>query len=163
MNCYYVLFTWELMLLNIIQVDLWFFLILTSRDYGMNSVEVYFHCMREDMWTHLIFVSCREKELAAVKINAADVDIISKELEVCFLLHNFFASNPCASAKGSNICFSLNLKTVGQEGGWENPTRAQGWCCCCHPTFASLESNQETRVWDFQNFSKNQLHVQTSI
>ncbi|GAV67354.1 hypothetical protein CFOL_v3_10860, partial [Cephalotus follicularis] len=28
------------------------------------------------------FVPCREKELAAVKINAADVDIIANELEL---------------------------------------------------------------------------------
>lgn len=31
-------------------------------------------------------ISFREKELAAVKINAADVDIIANELEVRFLL-----------------------------------------------------------------------------
>ena len=29
-------------------------------------------------------MGCREKELAAVKINAADVDIIANELEVDF-------------------------------------------------------------------------------
>ncbi|CAA2976012.1 Hypothetical predicted protein [Olea europaea subsp. europaea] len=35
----------------------------------------------------------REKELAAVKINAADVDIIANELEVRFLLYNQFSTS----------------------------------------------------------------------
>lgn len=36
----------------------------------------------------LYFASFREKELAAVKINAADIDIIANELEVRFTFVN---------------------------------------------------------------------------
>lgn len=38
-----------------------------------------------NIYTH-VYISFREKELAAVKINAADVDIIANELEVCVFL-----------------------------------------------------------------------------
>ena len=63
------------------------------------------------MWLHFkqrrYFLCCREKELAAVKIKAADVDIIANELEVSPILINALLTCMylASKIKRLTICF----------------------------------------------------------
>lgn len=94
-----------------------------------------------------ILVIHREKELAAVKINAADVDIIANELEVTFLLffhaHEHISNFICQRLLTISVFVS---GAVGQEGGRENLTWAQRWCCCCHSVSSSLTNHRDKLI-----------------
>lgn len=63
--------------------------------------------------------------MAAVKINAADVDIIANELEVAFLLlFQCLEHVSICILWLLKISLSFMCKTVGQEGGRANTKRA---------------------------------------
>ena len=71
-------FTQEILFFDFVSLDLWHEVLI--------KILFHFFCFIYYIWLHFkqrcYFLCCGEKELAAVKIKAADVDIIANKLEV---------------------------------------------------------------------------------
>ena len=96
-------FNREILFFDFVSLDLWHEVLI--------KILFHFFCFIYYMWLHFkqrcYFLCCREKELAAVKIKAADVDIIANELEVSPILINALLTCMylASKIKRLTICF----------------------------------------------------------